>query len=87
METNCTNCYYLFWDELKTKDIVEITYRCGRPIRIATEKRLTTHGIDHDVITVIKKASKNDSTDDDIIITPDWCDGFKLDEPDTILED
>lgn len=87
METKCTKCYYLFWDVLQIDDIVEITYRCGKPIKTATEKRLATHGIDHDIITVIRKSSKNDLIDDDTIITPEWCEGFKEDDPYELTEE
>lgn len=81
MEVQCTKCFYLFWDEIQIDGTIETTYRCGKPVGTAAAKRLPAGGIDHDVVTIIKKSSKDVLPDDDTIIAPDWCEGFRQ-EPD-----
>lgn len=75
----CNNCFYLFLDEIQRDNEIETTYRCGRPVGAASAKRLPAGGIDHDIIIILKKSAKDVEKDDDTIVAPDWCEGFKPD--------
>lgn len=77
--TECNECFYLFLDEVQINNEIEIAYRCGRPVGIESAKRFSVGGIDHDIIIILKKSASNIEKDDDTIVAPDWCEGFKQD--------
>ena len=75
MKNQCNECFYLFLDEVQINNETETASRCGRPVGTESAKRLSVGGIDHDIIIILKKSAK----DDDTIVAPDWCEGFKPD--------
>jgi len=77
--TNCDECFYLFLDEVQINNETETAYRCGKPVGTESTKRLAVGGIDHDIIIILKKSARSVEKDDDTIVAPDWCEGFKPD--------
>jgi len=76
MEHLCTECFYLFCDEVIEGAEIKIVYRCSRPIRTQSKKRLRVAGVYHDVITTLIKSPNKKQEGVDTIVTPDWCEGF-----------